>query len=148
MIPQEDNPSVPNSTISIPEPTVTDEAGAQARAGDLEGAYASMDKAITDQSSSDTKRELILDKAFIAYNAQDYDSALSFGIEAEKIKEGIIVSQIIAMSAGRLGNAELAIQYWQKAIAQLDLEDPYYSDDKARADNAIEQLQKNGIWQE
>lgn len=143
---QNDNLGVPDNTISIPEPTATDNANTQARTGDLDGAYVSMDKAITDQTSNDTKQELTLKKALIAYNAQDYKSALNFAMDAEKIKEGLIVSQVMAMAAGKLGNTSLAIQYWQKAITQLNPEDAYYSDDKASAENAVQQLQ-DGTWQ-
>lgn len=143
---QEDSPDTSDNTISIPEPTATDNANTQARTGDLDGAYVSMDKAITDQSSSDKKQELTLQKALIAYNAKDYKSALNFAMDAEKIKEGLTVSQVMAMAAGKLGNTSLAIQYWQKAITQLNPEDAYYSDDKASAENAVQQLQ-DGTWQ-
>lgn len=145
------NPSISNIKKPLPiassEPTIADQAYLKAKSGSLADAYALLDKSAASAKTPAEKQQFLLEKTILAYNRADYQSSLDFGIVAEDLKPSLSLSQILARAAGKLGKTELAIQYWNKAISQLDVDqNPSYLDEKASAEKAIKQLQA-GTWQ-
>lgn len=97
--------------------------------GKSEDALKAYDSAIAETSDTDEQISLILSKASIYQNESDYETALTYAKEAQKIKETFAVADCMANIYVQLGDNDSAISYYQKAMALLDKDGVTYSDD-------------------
>jgi len=97
--------------------------------GDTSGASAIYDKAASETSDSYQKSILILSKATIYLNNKDYDQALVIAKEAELVNQNSVVTRVIAQLYEEKGDKKNAIEYYQKTIDLIDMDDPMAGDD-------------------
>ena len=94
--------------------------------GDYNGALQAYDDAASQVQSADEKQLILLKKASMSAQTQKYDDAMTAARQAESVKPGVAVSQMIAIIAEKMGNKQLAIEYCKKAITQMDSKSPNY----------------------
>jgi tetratricopeptide (TPR) repeat protein len=90
----------------------------------------------TYSSSADKKDQAAsnLYKSSVALNAQQYNDALKFAQAAEALEPTLNSAQLIATSAQKLNQKQLAIEYYKKAIDRLPTVSAVYTAAKRQAD--------------
>lgn len=101
------------------------------------------DEAVSKTNDNYQKTVLLIAKANIYYDNQDYDKALEVAFDAESIEKNTMVYGFIAVVYERKGDNQKAIEYYQKTIDLIkagDLEDEspeYYEEMIKTLDNQL-----------
>lgn len=127
---------VTNETIA----KVTSDAQILENGGDIDGAAAKYDEAIGSTNDNYQASILLVNKAIVYLNNEDYDKALEISLEAEKKDPNFAVVKIIAQIYEEKGDKANAIKYYQKTIEAIDPSDPMAVDDAEYYQSLIDGL--------
>jgi tetratricopeptide (TPR) repeat protein len=132
---------MPSSTLSAGQSAVN-MAIEQANQGNTNSALNTLNTAINNTTDGAQKSALYVQQASTYENAQNYQAALtSFQKAAQYGGLTYGLAQNIAETAQQVGNKQLAIQYYQKAINLIPANDPVGHADKQGFETAINSLE-------
>jgi tetratricopeptide (TPR) repeat protein len=118
--------------------TGVEQAQSLAIAGKPDEAQKVIADALNKPGVSDTdKAQLITQQGLIYANQGDHQKALDTYLEAEKAKSGFTISHLIGEQYEALGNKAKAIEYFKKAVSQLDKTSIGYTSDKKYYEDKI-----------
>ena len=130
-----------NETRETALPTAVDEAQQLAIAGKVEESNKKLQEALNQGNIPNTERQQILVQQGVNYaNSDNYQKALELFLEAEKVASTFTTSQLIGSSYEELGNKEKAIEYYKKALSQLDQNARGYVMDKEYYEAKVKEL--------
>ncbi len=95
---------------------VTRSAADRAASGDYVGAQLELDSDIKPTTSSKDRAILYESKSLLAYNSKMYQDGLDFAQEAERYQPTANAAYMIAMNAEAIGNKQLALDNYKKAL--------------------------------
>lgn len=122
-------------------PSAVDEAQQLALSGKVEESNKKLQEALAQSGLPEKERQQILAQQGVNYaNSNDYQKALSFFLEAEKVKSTFTTSQLIGEMYQELGQTDKAIEYYKKALAQLDPNAQGYIMDKEYFEGKVKEL--------
>ena len=114
------NPLAKNTDETVdPVMSAYDEATKLANTKSIDEANKFYDQQIAGSKNSEEKISLLMDKASIAYNAGDFDTALKAALDADAIKSSAGTLSMIAQSYEGKGDKAKALEYYKKALAVL-----------------------------
>jgi tetratricopeptide (TPR) repeat protein len=110
--------------------------------GNYEQAHKTVNDALADPNlSDDEKYDLLIQQGIIYENQNDVEAAMASYRRAESVKETADVDQSIARMAEELGDKQLAIEYYKKAIPLIPQDDPTRESLKIYFENKIRVLE-------
>lgn len=129
------------ASVDAGQPTNVSEAQKLAMTGDVAGSEKKLQEALDNPSTpTDEKYELYVQQGVNLSNQKRYQQALDKFKEAEAIKQTFTVSHLIGEQAEALGNKALAIEYYKKALTQLDPNAIGYRSDKRVYEAKVKEL--------
>lgn len=129
-----------NEALEKPAPVAVQEAQKQALAGNTDAAQSTLQTAINQSTNTEEKQQLYVQQGVTYGNNGDYQKALQSYLEAEKVKSDFTTSHLIGEAYEALGDKAKAIEYFKKAISQLDPEAISYTMDKRVYEDKIREL--------
>ena len=124
---------------SLPE--AADEAQKLAIAGKVDESNKKLQEALAEQNiPSEEKQQLYVQQGVNYGNSGDHAKALQVYLEAEKAKSDYTTSHLIAETYEALGDKTKAIEYFKKAITQLDQNAISYNTEKRYCEGKIKDL--------
>lgn len=137
-----DGPKTNNpASIDPSVPSNVSEAQKLAMTGDVAGSDKKLQDAIDNPSTpNDEKHDLYVQQGVNLSNQKQHQQALDKFKQAEAIKQTFTVSHLIGEKAEALGNKALAIEYFKKALTQLDPNAIGYKSDKRVYEAKVKEL--------
>jgi tetratricopeptide (TPR) repeat protein len=109
--------------------------------GKTDEANKKIQDALNQQGVSDADKYALLVQQGVNYlNDKQNQKALETFQAAEKLQQNADLSQLIGSAEEALGNKDLAIQYYKKALTQLDTNSPGYKMDKQTFEGKVKAL--------
>jgi tetratricopeptide (TPR) repeat protein len=122
-------------------PTVVGEAQDQANNGQMDKSNQTLKDSLSQPSASnDDKYNAYWQLGVNASNSNQPQQAVGYFKQAEAIKSTYTISHLIAEQEEILGNKTAAIEYYKKAITQLDKNSPVYDSDKSLLESKVTSL--------
>jgi tetratricopeptide (TPR) repeat protein len=120
-----------------------DDAAKKAYEGDVAGGVAEIDQAVAATNDSNDKYTLYSHKATLLYNSQDLAGALTAALKAYEYKKSSDSAALVGQFSRESGNTAQAIEYYKKAVQNIDKTDPYWDEDTAYYNSIIKELGGN-----
>lgn len=111
-------------------PAAASEAQNLALSGDTAQAQQKISDALKSASGSKEKQQLYVQQGVTYGNAGDYQKALESYLAAEQEQSDFTTSNLIAETYEVLGDKAKAVEYYKKALSQMDANSPSYPVDK------------------
>lgn len=92
--------------------------------GDYAGAQQALQTELDNSTDNSYKASVLVSMSNLAYNAEKYKDALDFAQKSEGFSPTKSSATLIAMSAEKLNNKKLAIEYYKKVIERINPESP------------------------
>jgi len=109
--------------------------------GDYTTAHKQLDQALGNDKLSDSERYVLVSQQAATYeNQKDYTKALASYQQADSLQPSQNSAECIGRVAEALGNKQLAIDSYKKAITRINPNRPTGADDKDRYQNMIRSL--------
>lgn len=122
-------------------PPAVDNAQNLALEGKTDQANQQIQQALNQSGVSDQQKAQLLVQEGVNYtNSNQPQKALDVFLQAEKLQSDFTTSHLIGEQYEVLGNKDLAIQYYKKAITQLDPKSIGYNGDKTTYEDKIKAL--------
>ncbi|MDN5275298.1 MAG: hypothetical protein JWP06_1199 [Candidatus Saccharibacteria bacterium] len=117
-----------------------DEATKQAYEGDVAGGAAKLDEAIKNTNDSSEKGSYYSSKATLLYNSQDLAGALVAALKAYELLKTSDSAALVGQFSKESGNTAQAIEYYKKAVQNINKTDPYSNEDVVYYNSVIKEL--------
>ncbi len=110
--------------------------------GDFDKAHETVNNALKNPALSvQSKYDLLIQQAYIYEGQRDPGAAMDAYLQAEAVMQTMDVAQSIARLAADKGDKELAISYYQKALARIPADNAMRVEHKKYFESAISVLQ-------
>jgi tetratricopeptide (TPR) repeat protein len=120
-----------------------DDAAKKAYEGDVAGGVAELDQAVAATNDSTEKYTLYSHKATLLYNSQDLAGALAAALKAYEYKQSSDSAALVGQFSRESGNTAQAIEYYKKAVQNVNKTDPYSNEDIKYYNSIIKELGGN-----
>ncbi|PLS80875.1 hypothetical protein CYG49_03880 [Candidatus Saccharibacteria bacterium] len=121
---------------------ITAQADKKVAEGDVDGALNVLDQSIKQEGNKEVKNGLLMQKSAVAINNDRGQTALDAALEANKIESTYSSTSLVAQIYDQQGNGAKAIEYYKKALEQLDENaDPGAGTDRAYFQRRIQALE-------
>lgn len=128
-------------TVSSSTKKASTEATKLIQSGDTASAAKVYSEAVKNTSSQDEKVTLLLSKAAIYFDDDDFENALAATKEALAVKEVLGVDDLLGRIYYEIGDLKNSITYYQKAMALLNKSSLTYKSDLADYQKIIDDIQ-------
>jgi|SRR6185503_8729623 len=130
-----------SKTAEKPLPEAADEAQKLAIAGKVDESNKKLQEALVQQNVPDEEKKQLYVQQGVNYgNSGDHAKALQAYLQAEKAMSDYTTSHLIAESYEALGDKPKAIEYFKKALTQLDPNAISYNTEKQYCEGKIKDL--------
>lgn len=110
--------------------------------GDVEEGVKTLESALKATSDASERYIYYTNIATILFNAGEYDKALAPAKSAYDIKKSSDAAAFVAQIAQEKGNNAEAIDYYRKAVAVIDPQDPFSDEDRKYYEGMIAEIEK------
>ncbi|HET9412276.1 MAG TPA: hypothetical protein VFO38_05575 [Candidatus Saccharimonadales bacterium] len=122
-------------------PTNVSEAQKLSFTGDIDGSNKKLNEALANPNTPEQEKyDLYVQLGVNWSNQKQYQKALTEFEKAEAIKQGFTVSHLMGEQYEALGNKQKAIEYYKKAISQLDPTTIGYNSNKRVYEAKVKEL--------
>lgn len=130
-----------SKAVEKPGPEAVSESQNLAIAGKTDEAAQKLQQALQQPGVNDSdKQQLYIQEGVVYSNSGQYQKALDAFLAAEKAKSDFTTSHLIGEQYEALGNNAKAIEYYKKALAQLDPNAISYGMDKEVYEAKVKEL--------
>jgi tetratricopeptide (TPR) repeat protein len=130
----------PKALEERPAEKTADTADKAAFEGDVQGAVKQLDDAIANTSDSEELYIFYSRKATLLFNHNLYPDALEAAKKAYEIRSSSDGAALVGQIAQAQGDKPVAIEYYKKAIARIDTQDPFSDEDKKYYQSVVTSL--------